>query len=82
MKIRLSATLRQQVEEAAKANNRTLNSEIVSRLERTFREDAEPGGATWIETAKQLAGKSDDDRWQDHERRIAALEKAIGKGGK
>jgi hypothetical protein len=41
MKIRLSAILRQQVEDAAKSNNRTLNSEIVSRLERTFREDVE-----------------------------------------
>ncbi len=40
MKVRLSAELRRQVEAAAKANNRTLNSEIVSRLERSFMEDA------------------------------------------
>jgi hypothetical protein len=40
MKVRLSAELRRQVEAAAKANNRTLNAEIVSRLERTFREDS------------------------------------------
>ena len=45
MKIRLSAELRRQVENAAKENNRTLNSEIVSRLERTFREDAKGGPA-------------------------------------
>ncbi|WP_436253896.1 Arc family DNA-binding protein [Neorhizobium sp. LjRoot104] len=37
MKIRLSAELRRQVEAAAKSNNRTLNSEIVSRLEASFR---------------------------------------------
>ena len=36
MKVRLSAELRKQVEEAARENNRTLNSEIVSRLERSF----------------------------------------------
>lgn len=79
MKIRLSAVLRQQVEEAAKANNRTLNSEIVSRLERTFREDAkhDSTGMGWVAKAKHLAGTSDDDRWQDHETRIAALEKAM-----
>jgi hypothetical protein len=40
MKVRLSAELRRQVEAAARANNRTLNSEIVSRLERSFEEEA------------------------------------------
>lgn len=38
MKVRLSAELRKQVEEAARTNNRTLNAEIVSRLERSFLE--------------------------------------------
>lgn len=36
MKVRLSAELRRQVEEAARTNNRTLNAEIVSRLEMSF----------------------------------------------
>lgn len=36
MKVRLSSVLRRQVEEAARANNRTLNSEIVFRLEQSF----------------------------------------------
>lgn len=39
MKVRLSAKLRREVEASAQANNRTLNSEIVSRLERSFREN-------------------------------------------
>ena len=39
MKVRLSAELRRKIEDAAKVNNRTMNAEIVSRLERTFRED-------------------------------------------
>jgi hypothetical protein len=38
MKVRLSAELRKMVEEAARSNNRTLNAEIVSRLERSFKE--------------------------------------------
>lgn len=38
MKIRLSPMLKALVEEAAKANNRTMNAEIVSRLEHTFGE--------------------------------------------
>ena len=36
MKVRLSAVLRQQIEEAARRNNRTMNAEIVSRLETSF----------------------------------------------
>ncbi|WP_333822431.1 Arc family DNA-binding protein [Pinisolibacter sp.] len=36
MKIRLSAELRRKVEDAARQNNRTLNSEIVFRLEHSF----------------------------------------------
>lgn len=36
MKIRLSQALKTLVEEAAKSNNRTMNAEIISRLEATF----------------------------------------------
>lgn len=36
MKIRLSATLKELIEQSAKENNRTMNAEIVSRLEATF----------------------------------------------
>lgn len=50
MKIRFSAELRRQVEDAARSNNRTMSAEIISRLERTFREDAErgEGGEHWL----------------------------------
>ena len=41
MKIRLPAELKAGVETAAKANNRTMNAEIVARLQATFR-DATP----------------------------------------
>jgi hypothetical protein len=38
MKIRLSPDLKARIDEAAKANNRTLNAEITARLEITFAE--------------------------------------------
>lgn len=39
MKLRLPETLKAQIEEAAKANNRSMNSEIVDRLQATFASD-------------------------------------------
>lgn len=39
MKLRLPRTLRDEIEAAAKANNRSMNSEIVARLTRTFATD-------------------------------------------
>ena len=36
MKIRLSPELKAMIDESAKANNRTLNAEITTRLEETF----------------------------------------------
>lgn len=50
MKIRISANLRQQIEDAAKRNNRTMNGEIVARLEKSF----EP-------TRLELSALSEDD---------------------
>lgn len=83
MKVRLSALLRQQVEEAARANNRTLNAEIVSRLERSFREDAEVSdkGMEFLQTAKKNARAAYDERFENHEGRIAKLEALLPKGG-
>jgi hypothetical protein len=36
MKLRISPALRQRIEDAARTNNRTMNSEIISRLEFSF----------------------------------------------
>jgi len=44
MKLRLSGDLRRKVEDAAKRNNRTMNSEIVTRLEQSFATDG-----TWLD---------------------------------
>lgn len=68
MKVRLSADLRRNIAEAAARNNRTLNSEIVFRLENSFLGDGRgdlslPERPTSAVDLAQL------------EKRIAALEK-------
>lgn len=40
MKIRLSPELKALIDDAAQANNRTLNAEITARLEATFRRES------------------------------------------
>ena len=39
LKVRVTPEFRQKIVETAKANNRSMNQEIVSRLEHTFTED-------------------------------------------
>jgi hypothetical protein len=41
--IRLPDGMRDQIAEAAKANNRTMNAEIVARLQASFSEERQPG---------------------------------------
>lgn len=83
MKVRLSALLRQQVEEAARANNRTLNAEIVSRLEHSFQEELEAPAKEmkYLQVARQSSLAEYKRRLADHERRIAALEARLTKDG-
>jgi len=53
MKVRLSADLRRKIVDAAQENNRTLNSEIVFRLEASFRDG--PGqSAPAVDQASEL----------------------------
>lgn len=74
--LRLQPELKRQVEEAAKANGRSLNAEITHRLEASFREDAGHGRLVWAKTAK---GSSAPDAMQsaieDLQRRVETLEK-------
>jgi hypothetical protein len=62
MKVRLSADLRQKIENAAHRNNRTMNSEIVARLEQSFREESV--------TVSPLPST-------DHEGRLAKVEQVV-----
>jgi hypothetical protein len=81
MKVRLSAILRQQVEEAARRNNRTLNSEIVSRLERSFLEEADALSKSAAERLLQIGPPhADGDQLQELERRVSVLEKILDTG--
>lgn len=77
MKIRFSSDLRALVEASARANNRTMNAEIVSRLEQSYRDDA-AGDARSKTAARNLlrSGMGDDleKRVEELERRLDALE--------
>lgn len=61
--LRLPDGLRGQIEASAKANNRSLNAEIISRLERSFDLD---DGLTEL-----------NDGFSDHEKRIDQLEAQV-----
>lgn len=67
--LRMQPELKQQIEEQAMASGRSLNAEIVWRLEQSLRADAP--GQSWIKTAKQAASAlpSDD--------RLSALEAEV-----
>jgi hypothetical protein len=62
MKVRLSVDMRQKIEDAARHNNRTMNSEIVARLEQSFREEGV--------AISQLPSA-------DHEDRLAKIEQVV-----
>ncbi len=63
--LRMQPELRRRVEAVAKANGRSLNSEIVARLERSLRED---GGGKATESAADF-----------HEKRLRTIEWRISK---
>jgi hypothetical protein len=77
MKVRLSGDLRQKIESAARRNNRTMNSEIVARLEQSFREE--------LRAVSPLQSPDLEERLEKLERftvsvvvaRLSALEKRI-----
>jgi hypothetical protein len=62
MKVRLSADLREKIKTTARVNNRTMNAEIVARLEQSFREE--------VRGVSPLPSP-------DQEERLAKLEKVV-----
>jgi hypothetical protein len=70
MKLRISAALRHQIEEAAKINNRTMNSEVIARLEQSF--DKQIPRLSFLKKAQQSATG-----YSDHENRLAQLENQL-----
>jgi hypothetical protein len=82
--LRMQPGLKRRLEEAAKANGRSLNSEIVARLERSFREDgrvASPVPAQYqekLDEIEQIALSAMlSPRWGAIEKRLAALEERL-----
>lgn len=76
MKIRISTALRQRIEKAAKANNRTMNGEIVARLEKSFETEDVASDARSKTALKRLMmiGTPGAEQLEGHEKRIAELE--------
>lgn len=77
MKLRISATLRRQIEEAAKRNNRTMNGEITARLEWSFQVDCGDPQSKPAATRLMRARTQDADPLDEIEGRIAALENGL-----
>lgn len=74
MKIRLPVTLKERIEEAARAGNRSLNGEILLRLERSFER---AGVAGTDERVSVLENEIETLRAElrQHDTRISGLEK-------
>src|ERR1700722_14044874 len=85
MKVRLSADMRQKIESAAGRNNRTMNSEIVARLEQTFREEGVTVSPLPSTDYEERLGKIEqvilamlaDERLDTLASRVSALEKLL-----
>jgi hypothetical protein len=84
--LRMQSGLKRRVEEAAKANGRSLNSEIVARLEDSFRDEGRAGRSFLSpDQEKRLALLEDiwanlmfDERLETIANRLSALEKRFG----
>lgn len=69
-RLRIPEALKALIEEAARANNRSMTAEMVSRLERSF--DLDNKTEELIAKVAELEGGADD-----HDRRIDKLESQI-----
>ena len=60
MKLRLPAAVRDRIAEVAKANGRSMNAEIVVRLEQSFDNNNEDGQSPLALLTKQVTGLIDE----------------------
>ncbi|GAB1581724.1 Arc family DNA-binding protein [Phyllobacterium phragmitis] len=74
--VRLPDGMRDKLKAVADANKRTMNAEIVARLERTIAEDAQrtDTGMKWVAKAKEASTVDVRDRLYELEQRMTALE--------
>lgn len=75
--LRMQPELKQQIEEQARANGRSLNAEIVWRLEQSLAREAD--GQSWIKTAKAASTKLPDqaERLDGLEQQVRELMEAV-----
>lgn len=75
--LRMQPELKQQIEEQARANGRSLNAEIVWRLEQSLASEAD--GQSWIKTAKAVSTKVPDpvERLDALEQQVRELMEAV-----
>jgi hypothetical protein len=76
MKIRLSPKLKALIEESAKANNRTLNAEMLLRLEASFKNEVENAISNGLteERVREIVEEAIDDRLRRMEQRNNRIE--------
>lgn len=71
--VRLPEGMREKIAEAAKAGNRTMNSEVVARLEATFAQ-----GLVTLDSGFDLPSLAHgEERWEKLEARLSALLTAL-----
>jgi hypothetical protein len=78
MKLRLSPSMRQSIEDAAKHNKRTMTGEIIARLEWSFEEEKRRSSESPLfATLKKISKNSIEERLVDYGQRIEALEAKV-----
>lgn len=79
MKIRLPRDLKERIETAATAANRSWNGEIVQRLEASFQDEPKKsGGLSFIKAAKQSVTAALEAELADVKSQLQALRKQVG----
>lgn len=80
LRIRLPQNLKEQVQALAAENHRSMNAEIVARLERTVQEDGEAPkkGLKYLEAAKANVRPDYNKRLEDLENEVAAIKGKLG----
>jgi len=73
--LRMPRELKDELDTAARGNGRSLNSEIVARLQASVRGDGQSSGLSFVQTAKAAAAKAAPG--PDLEARVSELEIAV-----
>jgi hypothetical protein len=75
--IRLPDGMRDHIKAAASASHRTMNDEVIFRLEASFHDAERSTGMAWVKRAKQDAAAATSELSPNLELRIGNLEKGL-----